>query len=330
MRVLLISDCSKKHICGVTRKQNEIMKELKKKDHKALLIKTDDFWNMEIPYYKELFLSTINPVSYYLLSKKIESFNPDFINILTEGPLGIMASIHCYMYNRRYTTMRCTRYELYVNEYLGYFIEKYLTMFHSFSSCCITPSPSLSKKFNHVNSVGILNGCNLNDFKVEGGKSKELLNLKRPIWLYVGRIVKEKNIDEILDISHKLPGSIVFVGNGPYSNVFSNKKENIYYLGKKIGEELSSIYRTADVFVFPSKTDTFGQVMVEAMASGLPVAAHPVTGPIDVVEHKKTGYLHEDLEIACLEAYKLKDSNICSEYAKKFSWSVMCDELLKC
>ena len=81
----------------------------------------------------------------FFLSKKIESFNPDFINILTEGPLGIMASIHCYMYNRRYTTMRCTRYELYVNEYLGYFIEKYLTMFRSFSSCCITPSPSLSK-----------------------------------------------------------------------------------------------------------------------------------------------------------------------------------------
>ena len=129
--------------------------------------------------------------------------------------------------------MRCTRYELYVNEYLGYFIEKYLTMFHIFSSCCITPSPSLSKKFNHVNSVGILNGCNLNDFKVERGKSKELLNLKRPIWLYVGRIVKEKNIDEILDISHKLPGSIVFVGNGPYSNVFSNKKRKIFIIWER-------------------------------------------------------------------------------------------------
>ena len=90
------------------------------------------------------------------------------------------------MYNRRfYTTMRCTRYELYVNEYLGYFIEKYLTMFHSFSSCCITPSPSLSKKFNHVNSVGILNGCNLNDFKVEGGRSLQIIKPLKDLFGYM-------------------------------------------------------------------------------------------------------------------------------------------------
>ena len=115
---------------------------------------------------------------------------------------------------------------------------------------------------------------------------------------------------------------MILVGGGHH---VANMKQgtNLYYLGWKHGEELSEIYRSCDVFVFPSKTDTFGQVMVEAMASGLPVAAYPVVGPIDVVKHGVTGYLDDNLQVACEKAYENKDSQKCVEYAKTFRWSDM-------
>lgn len=330
MRVLLVSDCSQKQVCGVTRKQNELVKQLRLKNHIPKLLTCDDFWNKKAPYWSHVKLAVISPIAYWKLIRMIEKFNPQVINIMTEGPLGVMTSLHCKLKGRPYTTMRCTRYELYVDSSLiGRMIGNYINTFHSFSTACISPSPSLSKLYTHHNSIGILNGCNINEFNREGPSNPDLYDIEGPKWLYVGRVEKEKNIQALLDISSRLNGSVIIVGDGNYTDKVK-EYPNVYFMGWKQGEELVKIYRSCDVFVFPSKTDTFGQVMVEAMACGLPVAAYPVIGPKDVVLHGSTGYLDEDLYKACMESHKYTNRKACIEHAKTFSWSDMCDRFLEC
>ena len=328
MKVLLVSDCHSSQICGVTRKQQELVKQLRLKNHIPKLLSSDSFVTVPLPHFQQVRLAIPSPFSYYKVVKVFRKFKPDIICILTEGPLGLMAALHCNLHRLPYTTMRCTQYENYVQG-IHTIISTYLDWFHSCSRVCITPSPTLAGQYKHPKALGILNGCNTTEFTPEGNLHKDIINLPSPRWLYVGRISKEKNVDVLVPLAEKLPGSMILVGSGPH---IANMKQrtNIYYLGWKRGEELSEIYRSCDVFVFPSKTDTFGQVMVEAMASGLPVAAYPVVGPIDVVNHGVTGYLDEDLQTACEKAYETKDSQKCIDYAKTFRWSDMCDSFMEC
>lgn len=328
MKVLIVSDCANSQICGVTRKQNELIKQLQFKNHIPKLLSPDYFFTLPVPYFKQVRFVIPSPFSYRKIVKLFEKFKPEIVNIMTEGSLGLMVSIHCILKGIPYTTMRCTQFENYI-PWLHNIISDYLYIFHSFSRACITPSPTLARQYKHPNAQGILNGCDTSEFTNKGKIHKEIEKIKGPKWLYVGRISPEKNIDAFVSLYDKLPGSFIIIGSGPsISNIKQSK--NIYYLGWKHGKELSEIYRSCDVFVFPSKTDTFGQVMVEAMASGLPVAAYPVTGPIDVVKDGITGCLHVDLKYACESAYKFKNSENCIQHAKTFSWSEMCDKFLEC
>lgn len=328
MKILLISDCSQELICGVTRKQNELIKNLRK-NHVAVLINSDDFFAaVDIPYWHNVRAVIPNPISYYRLTHMIEQYDPNIIHIMTEGTLGLMASIHCSLKGRPYTTMRCTRFELYFPR-LSRLISAYLDTFHSFSEVCISPSPTLALMNPHKKSVGILNGCNLQEFTSEGPYHYDIYKLPKPRWLYVGRITEEKNIQSLLDIAPSLDGSVIIVGDGPLKRP---NYENIYFMGWLQGKELSATYRTCDVLVFPSKTDTFGQVIVEAMASGIPVAAYPVIGPIDVINHGKTGFLDNNLEIACKKTYELKSEQCkqrCIDHASTFSWETMTTKFLE-
>jgi glycosyltransferase involved in cell wall biosynthesis len=332
-KFLLISDCSTSHICGVTRKQNEIIKNINKFGYDCKLINTDIFWSFKCPYWNNFEITTINPVSYYIISDIIEKYDPENICIMTEGSIGLMASIHCNITGRKYSTMRCTRVECYFNNYLiCKIIELYFFIFHYFSECCITPSIEYSKTINHPNCVGILNGCDTNSFSSKGEKYEELNKYKKPLWLYVGRITNEKNILILNDLSDKLDGTIITVGDGPEKKNLN--KPNIINLGWIVGEKISQIYRSCDLFIFPSKTDTFGQVMVEAMASGLPVAAYNTIGPNDVILHNKTGYLSDNLEESCnnlLQMIKNKDNikDECINHSKSFSWDNMIKSLIK-
>ena len=332
MKVLIVSDCPDSLICGVTRKQNELIKELRK-NHVAILINPDDYFALDIPYWHNVKAVLPNPISYYRLTRMIEQYDPNMIHIMTEGPLGLMTSIHCTLKGRPYTTMRCTRFELYFPHFEK-LVSVYLDTFHSFSKVCISPSPTLSLMNPHKNSIGILNGCNLQDFSHKGPYHYDIHKLPKPIFLYVGRISKEKNIISLLEISTSLPGSVVIVGDGPLKNIYAKKYTNVHFMGWLQGKELSAAYRTCDVLVFPSKTDTFGQVMVEAQVSGLPIAAYPVVGPVDVVDHMKTGYLDHNLLTSCMKAYELTKSQRCQErcikHASSFSWETMCNKFLDC
>lgn len=326
MRVLLVSDCHSSQICGVTRKQNELVKQLRLKNHIPKLLSSDMFYTFSAPYFREVRLVIPNPLSYLEIVKCFNRFDPEIICIMTEGTLGLMAALHCNLKGIPYTTMRCTQLENYI-PYFNRIIKTYLDCFHSLGEICITPSPTLSKTYNHK-AIGILNGCNTKEFTINGEYHKDIVNLPSPKWLYVGRIGKEKNIDAFTQLSDVLGGSFIIVGSGPYLSNMIHRK-NIYYLGWKHGDELARIYRSCDIFVFPSKTDTFGQVMVEAMASGLPVAAYPVIGPVDVVKNGVTGYLDQDLKVACHKASRC-DPEICVAHAKTFSWGKMCERFLDC
>ena len=224
MKVLIVSDCSNSLICGVTRKQNELINQLRK-NHVAVLINPDDFFAVDIPYWHNLKAVLPNPISYYRLTRMIEQYDPNMIHIMTEGPLGLMTSIHCFLKGRPYTTMRCTRFELYLPRF-SKLISMYLDTFHSFSKACISPSPTLALLNPHKKSVGILNGCNLQEFTNEGPYHYDIYKLPKPIFLYVGRISKEKGVEDLIlafldanleDLKLKI------VGDGPLLN---NLKKN--------------------------------------------------------------------------------------------------------
>lgn len=331
-KILLVSDCSEYQICGVQRKQNELKKHIEKKNMKCLLINPDIFFTIRAPYWKDVKLVLPTPLSYIKFKNIINDFDPDNICFMTEGTLGLMGILHCIMTGREFSTMRCTRLEEYFNYSISKnFISKYIDLFHKYSRCCITPSIKLSKINNHKNSVGILNGCDTKKFSAEGPKDIEILKNKKPLWLYVGRITEEKNIKEILKISKLLDGTFIFVGDGPLKKLLIGN--NIITLGWKQGKDLEKIYRSCDIFIFPSKTDTFGQVMVEAMASGLPVAAYNTYGPNEVIKNNITGYISNDLHTSCLKTLKLlenKDTiDNCIKHAKTFSWDKMTTEFLE-
>ena len=256
---------------------------------------------------------------------------------MTEGPLGFLTMLYCVNNNIEFTTMFCTRIDLYIEEnihkYFGCIVRKYLKYFHKHSKCIITPSSSMVdivKDITKNNSIKcILNGCDLSKFNAFGDINEEMMKLKKPLWLYVGRICKSKGIEELFNLNGRLPGTIVIIGGGSNFMYYKHKHTNIKFLGWKEGKELYNSYRSADYFIFPSKTDTFGQVMVEAMASGLPVAAYPVTGPIDVILDGKTGSLNEDLYLACKYLMNIKDKRKCIEHSKKFTWDNMVNEFIK-
>lgn len=332
--ILLVSDSV--HICGVTRKYNEIYKRLIN-NYEVVKLDSSMFPSFSMPIWNEVKFCIPTITKYLYIKEIINKNNPDKIHILTEGPLGFLTMLYCINNNIEFTTMFCTRIDLYMEEnihkYCGYIVRRYFKYFHKHSKCIITPSPSMVEIVKNItknNSVKcILNGCDLLKFNMCGDRNEEMNKLQRPIWLYVGRICKSKGIIDIFNIAHRLPGTFVIVGNGKNFLEYKHKYSHIKFLGWKEGNELYNCYRSADYFVFPSKTDTFGQVMVEAMASGLPVAAYPVTGPKDVILNDITGCLNNNLHIACSDLMNIKDRRKCIEHSKKFTWDNMVNEFIK-
>jgi glycosyltransferase involved in cell wall biosynthesis len=238
--------------------------------------------------------------------------------------LGLLARRYCAARNLRFTTTYDTLIPEYlevrhgVPSWLGYV---YVRWFHKKATRVIAPTPSMVARLQErglTNAVACPHGVDTEMFKPG---DKTFLDLPRPIWLYVGRITPEKKPEDFLSL--QLPGSKLLVGgaSGGLSQAeLLARYPDAHFVGVKTGAELARYYAAADVFIFPSTTDTFGLVMLEAMASGLPVAAYPVTGPLDVVTDERVGCLHEDLQVAALEALKLSGKD-CREFAEKQTWA---------
>jgi glycosyltransferase involved in cell wall biosynthesis len=262
--------------------------------------------------------------------REMRRFSPQAIHIPTEGPLGLAMWRYCRHRRVPFTTSYHTRYPEYLRARWPIPIDvsyAWLRRFHGAAARTFVASGSLNSQlsergFKHLHLWR--RGVDLNRFR-PGASHPEVAQLPRPVMAYVGRLAVEKNIDAFLRV--QVPGTKLVIGDGPQRAELAARHPEVKFVGYRHGEELANMVGSADVLVFPSLTDTFGLTMIEALACGVPVAAFPVPGPIDVIEQGVTGVLHEDLAVAVRSALKLNRS-VCAQRATAFTWDAATDQFL--
>lgn len=262
------------------------------------------------------------------MSELLKEFAPDAIHIATEGPLGAAARKWCLRRRFPFTTSYHTQFPEYVRARVPIPLAvsyAHLRRFHSAASGTMVATSAMQRLLESRGFKNIVRWTRGVDVSLFRPRAKSFLDFPRPIAMYVGRIAVEKNIEAFVKL--ELSGTKVVVGDGPARAELEAKYPGARFVGYKFGEELASYVAAADVFVFPSRTDTFGLVLLEAMACGVPVAAYPVTGPIDVVTQGVTGALDEDLRAAALAALEI-DPNQCRAYALANTWETATRQFL--
>jgi glycosyltransferase involved in cell wall biosynthesis len=329
MKILLASDAWYPQINGVVRTLNRVREELEGQGHVFEVICPEQFRTIPCPSYPEIPLAILPGLG---LARRIEAAAPDAIHIATEGPIGLAVRNVCVKRGLPFTTSYHTRFPEYLSARIpvpvtwGY---AFMRWFHRPSSAIMVATQSMRRELESrgfANLVDWTRGVDTVLFRPDAPQALAALDLPRPIHLYVGRVAVEKNIRAFLEL--KLEGSKVVVGDGPQRAALQAEFPSVYFAGAKQGEELAAHFASGDVFVFPSRTDTFGLVMLEALASGLPVAAFPVPGPLDIVDGVGVGSLSEDLGKAVSEAVKLPRA-LCREHALKYSWTACAEMFLK-
>jgi glycosyltransferase involved in cell wall biosynthesis len=240
------------------------------------------------------------------VGRRIERQQATHVHIATEGPIGWAARRHCLRRGVPFTTSYHTRFPEYVRARAPVPLNwsyAYLRRFHAPAERVLVPTPSMKAELERRRFARVRIWTRGVDHGLFRPREGSRLNLPRPIFLNVGRLAIEKNLEAFLKLD--LPGSKVVVGDGPARERLERDYPDVHFLGEKFGEELAETFASADVFVFPSRTDTFGVVLIEALASGLPVAAFPVTGPLDVIGDSGAGALDEDLAAACRAALEI-------------------------
>ena len=318
MKIIIVTDAWYPQVNGVVRTLDETSKQLIKLGHEVKLISPEGFFTIPCPTYPEIKLSLFPGAK---VSSMIREFNPDCLHISTEGPLGLAARAYASRNSLAFTSAYHTRFPEYVHARIKLPLKityAFLRWFHSRSELVMVPTEEVKKdllKYKIGNPQIWARCVDLEIFKPKKGRRKN----KNPILLNVGRVSVEKNLEEFLKID--LPYDKWVVGDGPALKELKKKYPKVIFHGAKSKEELEYYYNKADVFVFPSKTDTFGLVLLEAMACGLPVAALPVSGPLDVIGNSDAGNLNLNLKEACKKAL-LIPRKVAREYAKTFSWEI--------
>ncbi len=323
MRIMIVTDAWEPQVNGVVRTLKQSTYELQKMGNQVEMITPTEVKTIPGPTYPDISLSILPGKG---VAKRMKAFAPDAIHIATEGPLGLAARSYALRHGLPFSTAYHTRFPEYVYARTRIplaWTYRFLKWFHGPSQAVMAPTQVVKddlEKYGFDNVVIWSRGVDLEIFKVQPSK---VLNSAHPIFLYVGRVAVEKNINAFLEID--LPGSKWVVGDGPALKEIKEKYPLVNYLGVLNQYQLAEVYAAADVFVFPSKTDTFGLVLLEAMACGLPVAAYPVTGPIDVLGNSKAGVMHEDLKTACMEALRIP-REVARAHAEKFSWQAASEQ----
>lgn len=278
---------------------------------------------------KEIFASLPEGKTHYdHVAAAIDATEFDHIHLATQTRLGFLARRYCVERGLQFTSEYHAQYPEFLQARHGIDPEnpyRYLRWFHNRAKRVLVPTPSMAKLITERgirNAVPCLHGVNTDLFRPG---DRHFLNLPRPIWLYVGRLDPEKSVDRFLSLP--LPGTKLVVGDGSIREQLEQQFPDAVFVGLKLGEELAAHYAAADVFVFPSRTDTFGLVMFESIACGTPVAAFPVPGPIDVVSDPQVGCLDEDLYAACMKALTLSRRD-CRQFAERHSWREATREFL--
>lgn len=317
LRVLVATDAWHPQVNGVVRSLDAVAREAPALGAELQFLTPAGFRSIPMPTYPEIRLSLVTPAT---IAARIEDAAPDHIHIATEGPLGLLARRYCLMNSLPFTTSYHTKFPEYLSarlpvpERLSYAL---LRRFHNAASGIMVSTPSLEEDLRARGFLNLMRWSRGVDTSLFTPHRQPVLDLPRPISLYVGRVSVEKNIEAFLALD--LPGSKVVVGEGPARTALEARFPAVHFLGLKEGAALADVYASADVFVFPSLTDTFGIVLLEALASGLPIAAFPVTGPLDVVGNAPVGVLDADLAKAVRGALALS-REACRAEALRYGW----------
>lgn len=318
-RIMIVTDAWAPQVNGVVRTLSTVAAELRAMGHVVAVIGPDQFHTVPCPTYPDIALALMPRRR---LVRMIEAFNPDALHIATEGPLGMAARSWAKRRGLAFTTAFHTRFAEYIHARMGIPtrpIYAWMRRFHGAGKGIMVATESLRRELLQRGFRNIrpwTRGVDLELFKPE---PHEDWGLPAPVFLYVGRVAVEKNINAFLDLD--LPGSKVVVGDGPQLEPLRRSYPHVVFVGPRYGTALARSYAGADVFVFPSLTDTFGLVILESLACGTPVAAYPVTGPMDVMANANgtIGAMNSDLRTAALEALRA-DRAACRAHAERYSW----------
>jgi glycosyltransferase involved in cell wall biosynthesis len=316
MRILVATDAWHPQVNGVVRTLTMMAEAAKALGVDVSFLTPQSFRTFAMPSYRDLRVALPGPAK---IARLIAEARPDSIHIATEGPIGLLVRRHCRRHRLPFTTSFHTRFPEYISARLPIpesWIWTALRAFHGPSQAVMAATPALASELRARGFRNVVlwpRGVDATQFHPRPID----LGLPRPVFICVGRVAVEKNLEAFLDLD--LPGTKLIVGDGPARMELTRKYPQAVFLGARQGEALAQAYAAADVFVFPSKTDTFGLVLLEALASGLPVAAFPVTGPRDVIGAAPVGALNDDLRAACLSALHLSPL-ACLEFAAKHTW----------
>jgi glycosyltransferase involved in cell wall biosynthesis len=317
MRILVATDAWHPQVNGVVRTLTSLARSAAALGVEIDFLTPDGFPSLGVPTYPGLRVALPNRRE---IARRIEVVSPEAIHIATEGPIGWAVRAYCRHRKLAFTTSYTTRFPEYiavrsiVPARLSYAV---LRHFHGAAAMTMIATPSLRQELSArgFRKLGTwTRGVDTDLFKPDDAVE---LDLPRPIFITVGRVAVEKNLEAFLALN--LPGSKVVIGDGPQKTALEHKYPKVRFLGEKTGRDLTAHIAAADVFVFPSRTDTFGVVQLEALACGTPVAAFPVTGPLDVIADHPVGALDTDLRSACIRALSISRET-CRNFALERSW----------
>ncbi len=325
MRILLVTDAWEPQVNGVVRTLKTTARELQAMGHRVDFVTPLEFRTLPCPTYPDIRLSLFARGG---VARRITELDPDVLHIATEGPLGMAARRFALTHGLPFTTAYHTRFPEYVHARFRIPLDwsyAWLRSFHAPSRAVMVPTQVVKRDLDAQRFERVVLWSRGVDLDIFRPQASARLKSQPPIFLYVGRVAVEKNVEAFLSLD--LPGSKWVVGTGPALARIRQRFPEVNYLGVLDRQALAEVYSAADVFVFPSRTDTFGLVLLEAMACGVPVAAYPVTGPLDVIGSSNAGSLDEDLRTACLRALRLKREDA-TAHARKFTWRAATEQFL--
>jgi glycosyltransferase involved in cell wall biosynthesis len=326
VQIVIASDAWTPQVNGVVRTLSAVAIELAARGHAVEMVTPDRFATIPCPSYPEIRLAVAPRRRVRAI---LDAVRPDAIHIATEGPIGLATRSYCLRRGYAFTTAFHTRFPEYiaarfaVPTWVSYAL---LRRFHAPSAGVMVAAESVRAELSRRGFTQLRRWTRGVDAEHFRPRREAVFDLPRPIFLTVSRLAVEKNLPAFLDLD--LPGSKVVVGDGPCLDELRSRFPKVHFAGRQVGDALVRHYGGADAFVFPSRTDTFGLVLLEALACGLPVAAFPVPGPLDVVGDSQAGVLDTDLKNAALRALDIPRER-CREHALSFTWQVCANQFLQ-
>ena len=317
-RILVATDAWHPQVNGVVRSIEAMAAAAPDLGADVDVLTSEGFWTVGMPTYPDIRLALVGA---RMLGPRIEALRPDHVHIATEGPVGLAARRHCLRTGRIFTTSYHTRFPDYIAARAPVpqaWTYAWLRRFHNAGRGTMVATASVAEELTGWGFERVVRWSRGVDHVLFRPRDGSVLDLPRPIFLTVGRIAVEKNLEAFLSLD--LPGTKVLVGDGPDRAALEARYPAARFLGTRTGEDLANIYASADVFVFPSRTDTFGNVLLESLASGTPVAAFPVSGPRDVLDGSDAGVLDEDLGRACRKALAVPRERA-RAFSLRYTWS---------